>query len=202
MLRTEGFVMFKRRFRLPSPALVLSMVALSIVLGGTAFAAGVTKAPKHADAKADKALIGKMAPSLGVKHANTADSATNATNATNATTAKTANVASAIGAVTYVKGKLADAPANGGSGFQESAASVARCPSGTVVIGTGTHSNAPGVEVNQVEVFKTTTPMDSVQAYFDNFTNHNRPTNYVIAICAAVSSVNNPSNLAGKLTAR
>jgi hypothetical protein len=191
--------MLKRRFRLPSPALVLSMVALSIVLGGTAFAAGVTKAPKHADAKADKALIRKMAPSLGVTHAKTADSATNATNAT---TAKTANVASAIGAVTYVKGKLADAPANGGSGFQESAASVARCPSGTVVIGTGTHSNAPGVEVNQVEVFKTTTAMDSVQAYFDNFTNHNRPTNYVIAICAAVSSVNNPSNLAGKLTAR
>jgi hypothetical protein len=191
--------MLKRRFRLPSPALVLSMVALSIVLGGTAFAAGVTKAPKHADAKADKALIRKMAPSLGVTHAKTADSATNATNAT---TAKTANVASAIGAVTYVKGKLADAPANGGSGFQESAASVARCPSGTVVIGTGTHSNAPGVEVNQVEVFKTTTAMDSVQAYFDNFTNHNRPTNYVIAICAAASSVSNPSNLAGKLTAR
>jgi hypothetical protein len=191
--------MLKRRFRLPSPALVLSMVALSIVLGGTAFAASVTKAPKHADAKADKALIRKMAPSLGVTHAKTADSATNATNAT---TAKTANVASAIGAVTYVKGKLADAPANGGSGFQESAASVARCPSGTVVIGTGTHSNAPGVEVNQVEVFKTTTAMDSVQAYFDNFTNHNRPTNYVIAICAAASSVSNPSNLAGKLAAR
>jgi hypothetical protein len=199
MLRRERFLVSKRRFRLPSPALVLSMVALSIVLGGTAFAAGVTKAPKHADAKADKALIRKMAPSLGVTHAKTADSATNATNAT---TAKTANVASAIGAVTYVKGKLADAPANGGSGFQESAASVARCPSGTVVIGTGTHSNAPGVEVNQVEVFKTTTAMDSVQAYFDNFTNHNRPTNYVIAICAAASSVSNPSNLAGKLAAR
>jgi hypothetical protein len=191
--------MLKRRFRLPSPALVLSMVALSIVLGGTAFAAGVTKAPKHADAKADKALIRKMAPSLGVTHAKTADSATNATNAT---TAKTANVASAIGAVTYVKGKLADAPANGGSGFQESAASVARCPKGTVVIGTRTHRNPPGVEVNQVEVFKTTTAMDSVQAYFDNFTNHNRPTNYVIAICAAASSVSNPSNLAGKLAAR
>jgi hypothetical protein len=199
MLRTEGLLVFKRRFRLPSPALVLSMVALSVVLGGTAFAASVTRAPKHADAKADNALIRKMAPSLRVNHAKTADSATNATNAT---TAKTASVAGAIGAVTYVKGSLADAPANGGSGFQESTASVARCPSGTVVIGTGTHSNALGVEVNQVEVFKTTTPMDSVQAYFDNFTNHNRPTNYVIAICAAVSSVNNPSNLAGKLTAR
>ena len=194
--------MSKRRFRLPSPALVVSMVALSIVLGGTAFAASVTKAPKHIDAKADKALIRKMAPSLGVKHAKTADSATNAVTATNATTAQTANVASAIGAVTYVKGSLADAPANGGSGFQESDASVARCPSGTVVIGTATHSNALGVEVNEVEVFKTTTAMDSVQAYFDNFTNHNRPTNYVIAICAAASSVSNPSNLAGKLAGR
>jgi hypothetical protein len=202
MLHREGFLVSKRRFRLPSPALVVSMVALSIVLGGTAFAASVAKAPRHADAKADKALIRTMAPSLGVNHAKTADSAKNAVTATNATTAKTANVASAIGAVTYVKGSLADAPANGGSGFQESNASVARCPSGTVVIGTGTHSNALGVEVNQVEVFKTTTAMDSVQAYFDNFTNHNRPTNYVIAICAAASSVSNPSNLAGKLTAR
>ena len=30
--------MFKRRFRLPSPALVISMITLSLVLGGTAFA--------------------------------------------------------------------------------------------------------------------------------------------------------------------
>ena len=28
--------MFRRKFRLPSPALVISMIALSLVLGGTA----------------------------------------------------------------------------------------------------------------------------------------------------------------------
>jgi hypothetical protein len=99
--------MFKRRFRLPSPALVISMITLSLVLGGTAFAAATAK---HGDAKADKKLVKKMAPSLKVKyaktagsaanatHATSADSATNATNATNATTA--ANATNATNATT------------------------------------------------------------------------------------------------------
>ena len=82
--------MFKRRFRLPSPALVISMVTLSLVLGGTAVAASTAT---HKDKKADTKLIKKLAPTLSVKHAKTAnnathatsaDSATNATNATNA----------------------------------------------------------------------------------------------------------------------
>jgi hypothetical protein len=64
--------MFKRRLRLPSPALVVSAIALSLVLGGTAIAAS---SGKHADVKADRALIKKMAPRLSVKHAVTADSA-------------------------------------------------------------------------------------------------------------------------------
>lgn len=76
--------MFKRRFRLPSPALVISMVALSLVLGGTAVAASTAK---HQDAKADTKLVKKLAPSLSVKHAKTANSATTATNATNAVNA-------------------------------------------------------------------------------------------------------------------
>jgi hypothetical protein len=97
--------MLKRRFRLPSPALVISMVTLSLVLGGTAFAATTAK---HKDAKADTKLVKKLAPSLSVKHAKTAntattaanathaisaDSAANATNATNATSATNATTA-------------------------------------------------------------------------------------------------------------
>jgi hypothetical protein len=94
--------MFKRRFHLPSPALVISMVALSLVLGGTSFAASQTVLAKHKDAKADTKLVKKLAPSLSVKHAKTAnsaktaahatsaDSATNATNATHATSADSA----------------------------------------------------------------------------------------------------------------
>jgi hypothetical protein len=58
--------MFKRGVRLPSPAIVISMLALSLVLGGTAVAAGTGG---HADAKADTALIKKLAPSLSVKSA-------------------------------------------------------------------------------------------------------------------------------------
>jgi hypothetical protein len=79
--------MFKRRFRLPSPALVIAMIALSLVLGGTAVAAS---AAKHKDAKADTALVKKLAPSLSVKHAKTANNATNAVNATHAASADSA----------------------------------------------------------------------------------------------------------------
>ena len=79
--------MLKRRFRLPSPALVISMVTLSLVLGGTSFAATKVITAKHKDAKADTKLVKKLAPSLSVKHAKTANSATSATNATNADTA-------------------------------------------------------------------------------------------------------------------
>ena len=211
--------MFKRRFRLPSPALVVSIVTLSLVLGGTAIAATTAT---HTDAKADAALVKKLAPSLSVKHAKTAanatsavnatnavnatsaDRATNATNASNATNAtnatdatnathatiaQTANVANAIGAVTYVKGTVRDAPANGGSGFAESTESDAFCPAGTVVIGTASHANDQGVEVSELLVGTTT----QVSGFFDNFNNIDEPNNFVIAICAAAASVNDPS---------
>jgi hypothetical protein len=98
--------MFKRRLRLPSPALVISMLALSIALGGTALAG--TSANPDLDAKAVKALILKLAPSLNVNSAKTAGSAAtaanatnakNATSATNATNAKNAtNATSAVSA--------------------------------------------------------------------------------------------------------
>jgi len=220
--------MFKRRFLLPSPALVVSIVTLSLVLGGTAIAATTAT---HTDAKADAALVQKLAPSLSVKHAKTAanatsavnatnavnathatsaDRATNATNATNAsnatnatnaanaadatnathaTIAQTANVANAIGAVTYVKGTVRDAPANGGSGFAESTESDAFCPAGTVVIGTASHANDQGVEVSELLVATTT----QVSGFFDNFNNIDEPNNFVIAICAAAASVSDPS---------
>jgi hypothetical protein len=67
--------MLKSRFRLPSPALVISMVALALVLGGTAVAATVGADP---DAKLDTKLVKKLAPTLSVKHAKTADNATKA----------------------------------------------------------------------------------------------------------------------------
>ena len=202
--------MFKRRFRLPSPALVVSMVTLSLVLGGTAVAATTAT---HKDAKADTALVKKLAPSLSVKHAKTADnatnavnathatnadSATNATNATHATTAQTANVAQAVGAVTYVKGTVRDAPANGGSGFAESTESDAFCPAGTVVIGTASHANDQGVEVSDVLVATRT----QVSGFFDNFNNIDEPNNFVIAICAAAASAGDPSGFLPKAMTR
>ena len=205
--------MFKLRFRLPSPALVVSMVTLGLVLGGTAVAATTAT---HKDARADSVLVKKLAPSLSVKHAKTADNATSAvnatnaanathatsadsaTNATNATTAQTANAAKSIGAVTYVKGTVRDAPANGGSGFAESTESDAFCPAGTVVIGTASHANDQGVEVSEVLVATTT----QVAGFFDNFNNIDEPNNFVIAICAAAASVDDPSGFTSKVMTR
>jgi hypothetical protein len=226
--------MFMHRLRAPSPAFVISLIALFLALGGTSYAATKVTLTTHKDAKADTTLVKRLAPSLSVKHAKTADNATsavnatnavnarhatsadsatnatnatdathatnatnatnasnasNATHATNATTAQTANVANAIGAVTYVKGTVQDAPANGGSGFAESTESDAFCPAGTVVIGTASHSNDQGVEVSDVLVATTT----QVAGFFDNFNNIDEPNNFVIAICAKAASVNDPS---------
>jgi hypothetical protein len=214
--------MFRHRMRAPSPAFVISLIALFLALGGTSYAATKVTLTKHKDAKADTTLVKRLAPSLSVKHAKTADNATNAvsatnavnathatsadsatnatnatnatdathaTNATNATTAQTANVANAIGAVTYVKGTVRDAPANGGSGYAESTESDAFCPAGTVVIGTASHSNDQGVEASDVLVATTT----QVSGFFDNFNNIDEPNNFVIAICAAAASASDPS---------
>lgn len=57
----------KRWFRLPSPALIISMVALALVLGGTAVAAVAT----DPDKAADTLLIKHLAPTLSVKNAKT-----------------------------------------------------------------------------------------------------------------------------------
>jgi hypothetical protein len=208
--------MFRHRMRAPSPAFVISLIALFLALGGTSYAATKVTLTKHKDAKADTTLVKRLAPSLSVKHAKTADNATNAVNATNtvnathatsadsatnatnatnathatnATTAQTANVANAIGAVTYVKGTVRDAPANGGSGYAESTESDAFCPAGTVVIGTASHSNDQGVEASDVLVATTT----QVSGFFDNFNNSDEPNNFVIAICAAAASASDPS---------
>src|SRR6266571_4015381 len=220
--------MFKHRLRAPSPAFVISLIALFLALGGTSYAATKVILTKHKDAKADTTLVKRLAPSLSVKHAKTANnaanatnatsavnathatsadsatnatnatSATNATNATNATTAQTANVANAIGAVTYVKGTVRDAPANGGSGYAESTESDAFCPAGTIVIGTASHSNDQGVEVSDVLVATTT----QVSGFFDNFNDIDEPNNFVIAICAAAASVNDPSGFTPKVMTR
>jgi hypothetical protein len=58
--------MFKRRFRLPSPAIVIAMLALTLALGGTAIAAGTTTPLTKSTATT---LIKHLAPTLTVKDA-------------------------------------------------------------------------------------------------------------------------------------
>jgi hypothetical protein len=103
--------MFKRRFRLPSPALVISMITLSLVLGGTAVAATTA----HGDKKADIKLIKKLAPTLSVKRAKTANNATHAANATNATHATSADSATNATNATHAT-TAGSAPPTGAAG--------------------------------------------------------------------------------------
>jgi hypothetical protein len=62
--------MGKKRVPVPSPAVVISIIALFAAVGG-----GYAVAKGHSDKKADKKLIKKLAPGLSVSHAKTADNA-------------------------------------------------------------------------------------------------------------------------------
>ena len=173
--------MFKRVLPLPSPAVVISMIALALVLGGTAVAATT-----GGGTKAETKLIKKLAPTLSVRHAVTAD---------------LSGVAYSLAKVSYVKGTIVDAPANGGSGIGEAVdPSVATCPAHTALIGSSANAGGLGVETSPAGI--TGSPPDAVKIYFDNFTNTDFATNYAIAICAPAASVSNPSGLAAHEAAR
>ncbi len=91
----------KRRLRRPSPALVISLIALFVALGGTSYAATAlarnsvgTKQLKNNAVTGAKIASGAVSAAKintngltvpNADHATTADSATNATNAANAT---------------------------------------------------------------------------------------------------------------------
>ena len=104
----------KRRLRAPSPALVISLIALFMALGGTSYAAinalpknsvGTKQLKKNAvtGVKIKNGAVGaaKINPSgltvPNAAHATSADSATNATNAAHATTAGSAAPSGAAG---------------------------------------------------------------------------------------------------------
>src|SRR3954471_1972020 len=87
--------------RAPSPAIVISLIALFLALGGTSYAATKVVLTKHKDAKADTTLVGRLAPSLSVEHAKTADNATNAVNATDAVNATHATHATSADSATH-----------------------------------------------------------------------------------------------------
>jgi hypothetical protein len=61
--------MFRPRFRLPSPALVISLIALSLALGGTAVAAGTAV---YLTKTSGTRLVKHLAPTLSVKSARSA----------------------------------------------------------------------------------------------------------------------------------
>jgi len=91
--------------RLPSPALVISSIALIAAIGGGSFAFAnsdkqINKITKSTVKKISKKQINKAAPGLSVDHANSADSATAADSATSATNADNAAHAAAADTAT------------------------------------------------------------------------------------------------------
>jgi hypothetical protein len=116
--------MLGRIRRLPSPALVISAIALIVAVGGGTFAIAASSDKKQDTKIARKVAnkqITKRAPKLSVKHATSADSATDATNAdhassadtaTNAANASSASNADTVGGVT-VKGFSYQTPSIG-----------------------------------------------------------------------------------------
>lgn len=122
-----------RRFRLgrPTPALVISLIALMVALGGTSYAAfrlpagsvgtrqlanrsvstakiknGAVTGSKVAPdsltgANINVGTLGSVPSASNANHAVSADSATNASHATNADSATTAAAATALGSVSY-----------------------------------------------------------------------------------------------------
>ena len=65
--------MIGRVRRVPSPALVISVIALVVAIGGGTFA--IASSDSKQDKKIAKKVVNKLAPSLSVKHATTADRA-------------------------------------------------------------------------------------------------------------------------------
>ena len=84
--------------RLPSPALVISVIALIVAVGGGAYAIGAST--NKTIRKVVNKQITKRAPGLAVKHAVSADSATSAKTAAAADYAKVADSAKAANSAT------------------------------------------------------------------------------------------------------
>ena len=81
--------MIGRVRRVSSPALVISVIALVVAIGGGTFA--IASSDNKQDKKIAKKVVNKLAPSLSVKHATTADRASTATTATRADSAGNAD---------------------------------------------------------------------------------------------------------------
>jgi hypothetical protein len=79
---------FKKIRSLPSPALVISVVALVVAVGGGTLA--VAESTTKRETRIAKKVVRKLASTLSVLHAKTADNATNARNADRARLTETA----------------------------------------------------------------------------------------------------------------
>ena len=177
--------MGKKFWRRPSPALVISMLALVLAASGSAVAASklvsgnslIKVNSLSGNRLKSGSVTGKQvkASTLGmVPSAATAETAATATNATNATTATTAGSAP-IAKVTYVT--------TTGSSASTGTTLTANCPAGTIVTGGGAYvADTINVFVND------SYPVGKTGWTADFFGSSPTPSVSVTAICAPAAA--------------
>lgn len=178
--------------RRPSAALVVSVVALIVALGGTAYAGGfvgknsvgskqlknnaVTSGKIKNGAVTTKKIAngavtaGKINSSglivPNALHANTADSATNATNASNASNAGNASNANTVGGLTVKKVDLELATSTTGTIFSGAGLTLTAVCDGSTHVGIDAQSADGNAELN-LSLSQSTTSTDNVYNQFD-----------------------------------
>jgi hypothetical protein len=147
--------MLRRIRRLPSPALVISVIALIAAVGGGTFAFAISdkKSDKRIAKKVANKQITKRAPNLSVNHASTADNATNASQATNASTVNGADASNLVSGYATIAAGASPTVRNFG-GKRVTSVTVSRVSTGDYDV--TFNGNFPGVtSINQVATFAT-----------------------------------------------
>ena len=174
------------RPRRPSAALVVSVIALIVALGGTAYAGGLvpgkntvgTKQLKKNAVTTSKIKNGQVTNSKlangavtaskinptgltvpNALHANTATTAGSATSAATATNATTAGTASALASIAIRQGTAVTAPACGAiapCAHPSDTLGTVTCPAGMVAISGGAHTSNGGEEISESQPLKGT----------------------------------------------
>ena len=141
----------KRRLRAPSPALVISLIALFVALGGTSYAA--IHLPKNSVAA--KQLKKNSVTGTKIKNRAVTKAKINTSGLTvpNATNAANAAVAASLSGAKYVVSASVSNPATS----QNTGTGTVTCPAGTFVVGGGAFGSSGG----QQQAINTSIPIES-----------------------------------------
>ncbi len=188
--------MRKFRLRTPSPALVVSVAALVVALGGTSYAA--FSLPNNSVGTKQLRSRAVTNAKLGPNSVGTAKINNNAVTAskinTSGLTVPTANAANSLNGVQVVRG----GPFTNGPSSQNYG--QANCPTGTNVIGGGVFGNggtSQSVNSSWPTRTATTTPQPNAWGVYENNSSTTSTFSFLVYAVCAPSSVT--SNYSGAL---